>query len=137
MIKYALTSQNFEGEVIFTYNDLQLLIGYDNQSNMTEKQLIWLLEFLPRQLCDLTILPTKSKTLFLREIPIELTFDLFWDSYNYKVDKFEAQKVWDKLSRKEKLESFEYIKKYKTQCASSGVAIKYAKTYLRQKPWIN
>jgi len=65
-----------------------------------------------------------------------VTFDDLWEKYGYKVDKLEAQKVWAKMKAHEQEAAYKFIDKYEAQIKSSGVAKKYAKTYLRTKPWI-
>ena len=61
---------------------------------------------------------------------------MFWDKYGYKEDKPEAIAKWNKLKPEEQFEAYNYIDRYNSNLARSGVAKKYAKTYLHNKPWV-
>lgn len=65
-----------------------------------------------------------------------ITFNVFWENYNYKVKKVMAQKAWDKLSKNDKINAIEGIKRYdgflyrKVSQAKANPS-----TYLNQRYW--
>jgi hypothetical protein len=79
---------------------------------------------------------TKGKTK-VTEINREVTFDMFWDKYDYKISgKEEAKRAWKKLSKLDQLLAFDYIKQYEGQLKLNPVSKLYASTYLNAKRWI-
>lgn len=66
----------------------------------------------------------------------ELTFNVFWNTYNYKVKKVVAQRAWERLSQTDKMNAIAGIKKYdgflhrKVSQAKANPA-----TYLNQRYW--
>lgn len=71
------------------------------------------------------------------ELTAAVTFEMFWESFDYKVDKAEAMRIWDKMVESERIAAFRYIPAYKSMLKRNNeIGKKYPKTYLRQKPWI-
>ena len=71
------------------------------------------------------------------EVAREITFDMFWDRYKYKVDKPLAIEQWDKLSREDQVRAYDFIPAYEAQLKlNGGLAKKYAVRYLKHKPWV-
>jgi hypothetical protein len=67
----------------------------------------------------------------------EVTFDMFWDRYNYKTSgKKEAQDVWKKLSKQDQIGAFDYIPIYEGILKITPVNKLYGSTYLNKKRWI-
>jgi hypothetical protein len=81
---------------------------------------------------------TKQHDVKVYELSREITFDMFWDKYNYKAagGKPEAMKAWDKLSKKDKKEAFDYIGVYDSQLKANPVSKLYGSSYLNKKRWI-
>lgn len=61
-------------------------------------------------------------------------FDDFWSLYDKKVGKPKCQKLWAKLSSKEKKDCMEYIPLYK-QAQPDKTYRKNPETFLRNKSW--
>lgn len=61
-------------------------------------------------------------------------FDTFWDTYNYKVGKQDAEKAWDKLSEEEKEACVKAIPKYVAATPDTQFR-KHPTTYLNGKHW--
>lgn len=70
------------------------------------------------------------------EIGLEVTFEMFWERYAYKVDKHQATEAWQKLSKDDQLKAYNFIPRYNSQLKGSGLARKYPVRYLKHKPWI-
>ena len=77
------------------------------------------------------------------EIPDKITFDKFWAKYNYKVQKTQAEKIWDKLSVEKRKLYYDWVDAYFTflkdkYYSGDWTAFKkLAKTYLskQNEPW--
>lgn len=80
---------------------------------------------------------TKGKTNVVK-IEQKITFDMFWDKYNYKHvgGKVEASKAWEKLSDKDKQEAYQYITVYDSMLKVNPVAKLYGASYLNKKRWV-
>lgn len=139
MKRYLLTSPKWEGEIEIVYNDLDLLISIDiNRANLAEKQQIYFLRDLPRELYELEKLREKSPHLVITEVNQDVTFDMFWNAYDDKVrsSKKRALSAWNKLSKIDKHKAYRFIMRYK-QSLYAGTNPKYAETYLNAELWNN
>ena len=71
------------------------------------------------------------------------TFEEFWDLFNYKHDKGDAIKAWDKINTKSKVLAMEYIPKYVSVTTNGRdgndgcIARRYPATYLNKRTWEN
>jgi hypothetical protein len=63
-----------------------------------------------------------------------VTFDTFWNAYDKKVGRPKCEKLWDKLTIKEKSDCLAYIPRYK-QAQSDKQYRKNPETFLRNKSW--
>ena len=76
------------------------------------------------------ILPDGTSTLWKKGDP----FDYFWNLYDKKVGKPKCQKLWLKLTEREKAECLAYIPSYK-QAQPDKQYRKNPETFLRNKSW--
>ncbi|QNK63964.1 hypothetical protein H7F33_05585 [Pedobacter sp. PAMC26386] len=112
MKKYVLTSQNLTGSVIFGYDDAGLLVFYDATPAMiTEKQLLAVLKNLPREAQDLQALADKTKCT-LELLPEDLSFEVFWNKYDKKINRKRCEPLYKKLDDTEKTACIRNIKPY-------------------------
>jgi hypothetical protein len=73
----------------------------------------------------------------LIEIKRDITFEMFWDKYNYKTSgKEEAKKAWTKLSKSNQTAAYDYISVYESILKQNPVAKQYGSSYLNAKRWI-
>lgn len=139
MMTYSLTSSAFTGEVVFQFNESGLLISYDATSaNLSEKQQVFLLRNLPRELSEVKQMIANSPNAKFVQINTEISFEMFWDRYNEKVrsSKKKAQLKWNRMSMTERAKAFYHIARYEGSIPN-GVAKKYAETYLNAETWNN
>lgn len=139
MKKISLTSVAFTGEVVLNFNDFGLLTGFDTQgAELTEAQQIYFLKRLPKELSAIERLLAGSNTAKLTEINTEVSFDMFWNRYNEKVrsSKKKAYARWVKMPQAEQIKAYNYINKY-NRSLGTGIARKYAETYLNAELWNN
>lgn len=111
--KIAITSSEFEGEMILAYNQDGHVILYDNRCDLDKKQLHAFLKHFPLTLQMLEDLLGKSRSLSYTFVEADLSFAAFWDTYDYKVgNKKRAQKEWEKLSEAKRAKCLESITSY-------------------------
>lgn len=136
---YEIHSSVFGGPVRMTFNAHGILICFEVMNQDTEALNIKEDE-LPtirlRLVQDLFLSMCEAYTLKPVEVSRELTFEMFWDKYAYKVDKTLAQEQWGKLSKEDQLKAYDFIPRYNAQLKTSGLARKYAVRYLKHKPWV-
>lgn len=72
----------------------------------------------------------------LVKIQEDVTFDIFYNLYAYKVgSKSKAKRAWDNLSKKDQLSAYHYIPAYKQHKKTSGEFLQHASSYLNGKVW--
>src|SRR4051812_32933874 len=99
MIKYILTSTEFQGELVFKFDLKGNLIGFDMEgAQLSHEQHQGLLKGLPRNTSNL-LLWTKTKDhLKAVMIPLDLSFECFYKKYAFTHgNKKKAQANWEKL----------------------------------------
>ncbi len=138
ILKYALTSTVWVGEILITYNPAGLLVNLDiSNASLSENQHVWFLKNMPRELAELQKLVSTLETLTLTQVEIEVTFDMFWNKYNEKLrsSKKKSLTTWSRLPKAERTKAYNYINKYEQSI--QGTAKKYAETYLNSEIWNN
>ncbi len=138
MKTYHLTSDNFTGFVKLVYDEQELLVSYDSTTaTLTEKQQVWLLKKLPRELSELQHMLSLSSGAKVTEVKQEVTFELFWKRYNEtRSNKKRTEAKWKKMPENECIKAYLFISKYEASIPP-GCGKKYAETYLNSEIWNN
>ena len=139
VLKYALTSTVWTGEILITYNKESLLINLDiSNANLSVQQHVWFLKNMPRELLELENFVKTSNTVTLVQVELEVSFEMFWNKYNEKLrsSKKKSQVTWNRLPKAEQMKAYNYIRRYE-QNIPGGVLKKYAETYLHSEIWNN
>lgn len=133
---YQLTSPAFDGYVEFVYNDAGLLDKMSIHANLSERQQVYLLKNMPRELIELDKL--KSSTVTITEIKQEVTFEMFWEKYDDRVNSSKKRTMakWGKMTPADRARAFWFIAKYFASIPS-GTRKKFAETYLNAELWNN
>ena len=79
---------------------------------------------------------TKSHNISVTKTTVEISFDMFYEKYAYKMDKYQAQKAWDKLSKKDQVEAYLYISAYEALRKHNQHGKLYPTSYLNARRWI-
>lgn len=111
MRKFVITSPRFQGTLTFWYNELDLLVHYDNDSDMSEAGHVRILQHLPLQSTSLKEIEIMTKGM-LNELPPDISFDVFWEAYRVKEKKSRALPLWKKLSDADKMAAITSVKAY-------------------------
>lgn len=131
MREFIFTSNKLKGSMRFVYNN-GVLEQFENNAELNEIQLNYFEHNFPFRFENLEKI--KGDTGIIKETT-DLSFKNFWDSYAYKVDKSEAEKFWNNMSKADRLLAISGISKYKYRCKLKGTAMIYPKRYLKNRRW--
>jgi hypothetical protein len=142
MKKYIVTSTLFMGELSFGYINDQLVF-FDITSVAHDRDLaqrLW--AKLPTTEADLLGWLKTSKTMKIVEVPMDLSFDNFWNTYGKaygsKVgNKPKCTTLWKKLNDEDKTLALLGIEPYKRAKQSEGTAMLYPERYLTHETYRN
>ena len=137
MVTYLFTHPSLKGKILFKY-DFGRIKGFEIDGEPTEGQLHFIMDRFPINELDLQFFHHDSKGT-LKKIETDLSFDTFWNSYNYKVgNKKRAEKLYEALSDADKAEALRVIPIYDQFLAIKKNQDKlYAETYLSQRRFEN
>ncbi len=139
MKTYTLTSELFEGEVIFEFNDLGYLVNFDARgATLNESQMYFILKNMAKHLVKIKDMLDKSKSARFTEIKQDITFDKFWNRYNSK-DRSSKKRTlarWNRMSKTQQVKAYNHIGKYELTL-KPGIERKYAESYLNAELWNN
>lgn len=136
MKKFVLRFPNVEGDIVFTYDEGEVLQGVVFNGDYPERQRRNVLRTLPVRPEVLQRINWRDG--ILTEEAEKVTFEMFWDRYNDKArsSKVKTQRVWDRMPEGERVKAYRYINRYKCSIPQ-GVCMKYATTYLNDQLWNN
>lgn len=129
---YIMTAPLIDGSIIFKFNLKGYLISLETPQ-LTEKQYQWIFNHYPAKV-DVIERYKQVKNVKVQEVPEDLSFERFWEDYGYKVGKKkQAENMWNKLSKLEKIQALLYIPKYKTHLLKTGHAQAYPTSFINQR----
>lgn len=136
MIVYHLTSTAFTGYVEFKFNNYGLLDSMNIHADLSEKQQIFLLQNMPREVAELDRL--KSHMATITEVKHEVTFEMFWERYDDKLNSSKKRtfQKWNKMNPSDQARAYWFIGKY-LGSLPQGTRKKFAETYLNAELWNN
>ena len=140
-MKYIMTSTTFTGEVMFEYDDnSQLLLNYSvEHAKLSERQQVWLLKHLPRELAEMESITQSNPAIKFTEMKeAEITFELFWNKYDDKINSSRKRTLaaWNKLNVTNRQRAYRFIPTYFANIPQ-GTRKKYAETYINAELWNN
>lgn len=62
-------------------------------------------------------------------------FGAFWDAYALKRDRLAAERVWQRLSARDRRAAVDGIPAYRESCRRQGIAMMYGQGYLSHRRW--
>lgn len=135
-----LTSDKFTGEIELVYDFSEMLVRYDaTRAELSEKQKLYFLHNLPRDVAALVNFKEKLPNVKQTEIEFEVTFEQFWKAYfrdrlKDNSSKKRAELKWNKMTKRDQVKAFNYIPAYMSKI-KPGTEPKYAETYLNAEVW--
>lgn len=132
---YTVKGRNTNTLWEFQYNLNGVLTAFKilNDEVMSDNQLVWLLRRFPY--FEKRILHWKDKVPNI-EVTIgepDISFDKFWDIYNYKVGKANAIKEWKKLPKTDQIKAIAQIKAYDGFLRRKQTGKVYPERYLKHR----
>lgn len=133
--KYTITFVNYPGGIRLGYAE-DMLVSVEIEMELSGEQHEWFWSRVPIFLKELDRL--KNAKIKIINEPIDLSFEVFWDQYDYKVGKrSRAKKLWEAMSASERVSCLLKIKAYKFWLAHKNVDTVYPETWLSQRRWEN
>jgi predicted HTH transcriptional regulator len=136
---YILTAKKNAVSITFKYDFKGRLIFFEVAGDdLTDQQHSWLLGRVPLYETEVVKFKKFNEAFNFDELPVDLSFDRFYDEYgNKKGKKVMAQNAWKKLSKTDKVKALLYIPKLKREKLLDNTAMPYPSTYLNQKYFEN
>jgi hypothetical protein len=134
MKRYIYSSELFEGEIEFRYNDDGILCFFEVRAEVEQIRLATILHYMPHCADDVPSF-TKKGTGTMTEVPEEITFDMFWNQYAKKVNRFRSEKLWKHMNEAEQLQAVKSIKPYNRCIERTNRFKQDPDTYLRNKSY--
>ncbi|HPI31111.1 MAG TPA: hypothetical protein PLS26_11350 [Bacteroidales bacterium] len=139
MKHYQLTSNAFDGAVDLFFDDAGMLMKFDmTGASLSKKQQEWILRDMYPELNELKRQLSESGTAKITEVTTEVTFEMFWDRYDDKINSSRKRTLqkWNRMTKTDQLRAYTYINRYLNNLPS-GTRKKYAETYLNSELWNN
>lgn len=124
MRRFIITSTKFTGQVEFIYDASGRICVIDfRNAILNDVQINWLKSELPLYTDTLESTIKNAPSLTITEADFEVTFEMFWNKYNNKVNRKRTLALWEKLSKPKQVKAFYGIDAYNK--------------YLSKKDWRN
>lgn len=137
---YLLTSDKFDGAVLFEFDADGFLIRYDiSEAQLDERQRLWILQKLPKAVEHLKLILKAARGARLTlQARTGVPFEDFWDRYDHKAlsSKKKCLAWWKRSSKLQRDRAYNFIGLYEKRLPD-GIAKKYAETYLNSELWNN
>lgn len=131
--KYTITSASFTGEIVLEYCALtDRLVTMAVLADLSPTRHEAFLQKLP--LTRQGVKALQAGGIIVNHIKADVTFEQFWQRYDYKVDKETAHRRWNNLTLTDRIKAYNFIMKYK-QTVKPGIDLMYPSTYLSKKRW--
>lgn len=142
MREYIIIHKTSEKKVIFSYHSVfgtLCKVEYSNE-RWSENEITMILReanVLKMESAFIEKMQHKFIDWDYLEMPRDLRFEVFWNTYGYKKGKIPAtQKAWNSLTDAEKIEVLLYIPKFLESKKIDKTAMPYPSTFLNQKYWL-
>lgn len=142
MKKLILTSPAFAGELHVVYGPDGSLLLFDLQpAELTDEQKAFFKQYVPVVYDPATFLSYfgKSKLKVVDE-DYEVSFEMFWEKYDSKINKDRCKKIWDdtKFGKARQIAAYAGIDRYNRHLAQNPWKSKLnPENYLKNKAWEN
>lgn len=138
MKKILITHLSFTGEVELLFREDGTLVKMDTSNcNMTTAITNGFKNRVPAHINHLQE-AFDGKNVVIREAEYEVTFEMFWNAYNKKINRLRCIKLWDKLNKTDRALAYVGIKEYDRYLFKNEWRGKAdPETYLRNRYWEN
>jgi hypothetical protein len=136
-MRYVIMGEDLDGCMEFLFDDAnKMILEFRADFQLSEGQAVWMAKNFPtheRILLEVWKPAIKAKITAVLESP---KFAAFWDKYENKQGKADAQKAWAKLSDAERVLAIRNIPAYKNSI-NSWQSMLMAATYLNKKRFMD
>ncbi len=138
---YTLKAKKTKVVLEFEYDLIGVLKSFKIKDGVLEdKQVMWLFDYRIFPYLETAMKSWKGRHKkefdFIVGKP-DLSFETFWNLYNYKMGKIEARKQWNKLSERDKIQAIVSIKAYNGFLARKGHDRLFPERYLKKRAFEN
>lgn len=139
MRKFLVTAKSYTGVAELVYNQEGYIATIDiAETNMTPELRFKFKAAVPVTTKHLETGGHNLAKCTIVEAGFEATFEMFWNTYNKKINKLRSQQIWQKLTKTEQVQAFYGIKNYDVFLKKNDWRSKAdPETYLRNKYWLN
>lgn len=134
--QYILTSKTFTGEIKYEYLN-GILNGFKIECELHPDRVWRFVEGLKNYVVEMALVQffNGRKDYILKQVPADITFETFWNRYNYKVgNKGRAEKLYNLLPDADKIKCLESIKGYDGYLLNKqNIEKLYPETFLSQQ----
>ena len=107
-----------------------------SQTSMNDKMIVYFKNQAPVFKAGLQT--SFSPTTIIVESEMAISFEMFWKKYDHKFHKERSEKIWDRLSKTNKILAFYGLDKYHKYLHKNSTQAKmHPDTYLRSHAWLN
>lgn len=135
---YILTSKKNGLKVVFKYNSNGLLKAFEIEGDYEAihlKYLFWNEQFpFPYEIDGIEAIRVLGK-FDVEMVSEDLSFERFFESYKYKVSRKRAELLWSKVSKANRIKTFEHLPRYFRHLEKTGQQKAYPDTYIRKEMW--
>lgn len=137
MTQYFITHSSYTGEIKVVYNQDKLLDGFDcSSTNLSERRRAIFKEVIPVRIEDLEGIKEVIKGCHIIAEELEISFDMFWNKYDKKINRKRCEPLWRKLSKAKQYAAYNGIAAYNRYLHSTGFRGKQdPDNYLRNETW--
>jgi hypothetical protein len=137
MKRYLIQSPRFTGSAEVIYNNGILQVLDLTNTNMVSPSMIE--AFIKKISVEEFYLPNGwAENVTIIPADVEITFKMFWDKYNHKINKLRATKLWERMPLAEQVAAYCGIQKYFAYLKKvNWRGQQDPDTYLRNKTWLN
>ncbi len=136
MKRYLIQSPRFTGSAEVIYNNGILQVLDISNTNMVRPSMIE--AFIKQIAVEELYLGNSFENVTIIAADVEITFKMFWDKYNHKINKLRATKIWERMPLAEQVEAYCGIQKYFAYLKKNDwLGQQDPDTYLRNKTFLN
>ena len=140
MKRIIITSTKFQGEVICIYAETLLLVSIDFlNTDLSAEQRAWFKGRIPAKLFAEFHQCFQGVPVDVVMEGYEITFEMFWEAYNEKINRERCLKRWNGMSKADRQKAYAGVAAYDRHLARQSWGKNKANpdTYLRDKYWNN
>jgi hypothetical protein len=115
-MKKLICTGKFEGEFFVVYNEEHQLVMFDfRDAVLTPKMVHYFTQNVP-VLADVDHFKAIFKTLTIIDEDYAVSFDMFWNRYDKKINLKRCQPLWEKLSKADQVRAYTGLNRYLRAC---------------------